>query len=70
MLFVVFVNPIFFASVKIHELSEFKDISNVVELEDETKGEMTAGSQVTVKGQCGTHTHTPLHPFLTPFIQV
>lgn len=38
---VVFVNLIFFASVKIHELSEFKDISNVVELEDETKGEMT-----------------------------
>lgn len=35
-----FFNLIFLSSIKVHELSEFKDISNVVELEDETKGEM------------------------------
>lgn len=37
-------DQIFFSSIKIHELSEFKDISNVVELEDETKGEMAVFS--------------------------
>lgn len=45
-----FFNLIFFSSIKIHELSEFKDISNVVELEDETKGEMVVFSRV--KGPC------------------
>lgn len=27
-------------SIKIHELSEIKDISNVIRLDDETKGKM------------------------------
>lgn len=48
--FVFFFYLIFFSSIKIHELSEFKDISNVVELEDETKGEMVIFLQV--KGPC------------------
>lgn len=31
-------------SIKIHELSELKDISNVVRLDDETKGEDFPGT--------------------------
>lgn len=42
-----FVYLFFFSSIKIHELSEFKDIINVVELEDETKGEMIVFSRET-----------------------
>lgn len=51
MWFVCFFNQIFSSSIKVHELSEFKDISNVVELEDETKGETVLFSQVTAKGR-------------------
>ncbi|TWW59365.1 WD repeat-containing protein 19 [Takifugu flavidus] len=52
-------------SIKIHELSEFKDISNVVELEDETKGLdqlswTDDGQLLAVSTQKGT-----LHVFLT-----
>lgn len=46
----VFFKLILFSSIKVHELSEFKDISNVVELEDETKGEMLMFSRATMKG--------------------
>ncbi|CAF94207.1 unnamed protein product, partial [Tetraodon nigroviridis] len=52
-------------SIKVHELSEFKDISNVVELEDETKGLdqlswTDDGQLLAVSTQKGT-----LHVFLT-----
>lgn len=46
-------------SIKIHELSELKDISNVVRLDDETKGETVVFSSHTLKGPSWTH-HPPL----------
>lgn len=41
---------VFCYSIKIHELSELKDISNVVRLDDETKGETVLLSSHTLKG--------------------
>lgn len=53
-------------SIKIHELSELKYISNVVRLDDETKGEMVCDPE----GSCWMHHPLLLHLPLALLLQV